>query len=173
MSIASIESVEPSRYREVLGRVPTSVAIIAAISDGTPVGVSVGSFTSVSLTPPLVGFYIAHTSSTWPHIGRVGRFCVNVLGDEQETLGRQFAVSGGDKFAGVGYRLTEGGTPVLDGVTAWIECDLERVVEAGDHMLVLGAVRDLGCKHNMSPLVFLGGAFPRLTAPSGVTEHAH
>ena len=94
-------------YRLVLGQVPTSVAIVTGISDGVPVGVSVGSFTSVYLEPPLVGFFITATSSTWPRIEPTGSFCVSILNEHQEALCRVFATRGADKFAGCDWSPTQ------------------------------------------------------------------
>jgi flavin reductase (DIM6/NTAB) family NADH-FMN oxidoreductase RutF len=152
--------------RGVLSAFPTGVVVIASTtSDGSPFGLCIGSFTSVSLDPPLVGFLPARSSTTWPRIAATRRFCVSVLGAHQLELARSFAVSGGDKFAGVGWRAAGSGSPVLDGSVAWIDCDLERVSDAGDHLFVLGRVRELGVEHVGSPLVFHGGAFGMLAQP--------
>ncbi len=74
-------------------------------ADGKPIGMAVGSFTSVSLDPPLVGFFPDHSSSSWPKIQATGRFCVNVLAEHQEPLCRALASKAEEKFAGIDYRL--------------------------------------------------------------------
>ena len=149
-------------YREVLGHFPTGVVVVTAIgTDGAPVGMAVGSFSSVSIDPPLVVFYPDKRSSSWPRIRAAGSFCVNVLGAEQETVCRAFAASGTDKFRDVIWRAAASGAPVLDRVLAWIDCDLEVVHDGGDHDLVLGRVRGLGVENRTLPLVFFRGGYGR------------
>jgi flavin reductase (DIM6/NTAB) family NADH-FMN oxidoreductase RutF len=148
-------------FRRVLGHFPTGVVIVTAIDDGAPVGMSIGSFTSVSLDPPLIAILPAKTSASWPRIAAAGTFCVNVLHARQEGLCRTFATSGADKFAGVRWRPSPSGAPVLTGTLAWIDCSLEQVVEAGDHYIALGRVRslDLSADQATEPLVFFRGGY--------------
>jgi flavin reductase (DIM6/NTAB) family NADH-FMN oxidoreductase RutF len=148
-------------YRRVLGHFPTGVVIVTAVDDSAPVGMSIGSFTSVSLDPPLIAILPAKTSVSWPRIGAAGAFCVNVLHAGQEALCRTFATSGADKFAGVRWRPSPSGAPVLAGTLAWIDCSLEQVVEAGDHYIALGRVRslDLSADQATEPLVFFRGGY--------------
>jgi 3-hydroxy-9,10-secoandrosta-1,3,5(10)-triene-9,17-dione monooxygenase reductase component len=153
-----------AHYRTVLGCVPTSVAVIAAMTDEVPIGVAVGSFTSVSLDPPLVGFFIAHTSSSWPRIAPTGGFTVSVLGVEQEDVCRAFAVSGADKFAACTWTLSPGRRPIIDGAVAWMDCTIASTQPAGDHLLVLGHVDAMGSATKTDPLVFLGGRYGRVAA---------
>src|SRR4051794_7764276 len=109
----SFEPDLPAHYRQVLGRVPTSVAIIASTNGGGPVGVAVGSFTSVSLDPPLVGFLIATTSTTWPAIEATGGFCASVLHADHEQICRLFATRGADKFAACEWTSAPSGRPII------------------------------------------------------------
>jgi flavin reductase (DIM6/NTAB) family NADH-FMN oxidoreductase RutF len=125
----------------------------------TPVAMTVGSFTSVSLDPPLVGFFPDQSSTTWPSIERAGQFVVNVLGDHQAKLCRAFSRRGIDRFHGVPWRPGRAGSPLIDGATAWIDCDLHSVTPAGDHHFVLGRVQDLSLGTRRSPLVFHGGRY--------------
>ena len=155
---------DPAKYRQVLGHFPTGVTVITAMEGDAPVGLAVGSFSSVSLDPALVGFFATHSSSTWPKIEAAGTFCVNILAEEQEEVCRRFAMSGGDKFAGLGWSPAGSGSPHLDGALAWIDCDIDGVVDAGDHVLVLGRVRDLGVNHEGGPLVFFRGGYGRFTS---------
>jgi 3-hydroxy-9,10-secoandrosta-1,3,5(10)-triene-9,17-dione monooxygenase reductase component len=158
-------AVDQARFRQVLGHFPTGVTVVTATgSDGRPVGLAVGSFFSVSLDPPLVAFCAAKTSSSYPKIEDVGHFTVNVLAEDQEELCRVFASSGTDKFAGVGYKPSPNtGSPILDGILAWIDCEIDAVHEAGDHWIVIGAVRDLAVVHEGGPLVFFRGGYGRFT----------
>jgi flavin reductase (DIM6/NTAB) family NADH-FMN oxidoreductase RutF len=92
---------------------------------------------------------------------KAGAFCVNILADDQQDLCRTFAVSGSDKFSGVAWRLGQAGTPVLEGVLARVECELDAIQDAGDHELVTGRVLELGLGSG-SPLLFYRGGYRRL-----------
>lgn len=143
----------PQRFREVMAHVPTAVAIVAGIVDNRPKGLSVGTFVPVSLEPPLVGFFVATTSKSWPPIHGAGAFAVSILGHDQQTVSSQFAVSDSDKFAGVDWRAAPSGHPIVAGSVAWVDCEIERIVEAGDHLLVLGRVLDMGVEAGQAPLL--------------------
>jgi 3-hydroxy-9,10-secoandrosta-1,3,5(10)-triene-9,17-dione monooxygenase reductase component len=157
-----------AHFRQVLGHVPTAVTVITGIdggiADGDPVGMAVGSFSSISLEPTLVGFFVAKTSSSWPRIRSGGAFCANVLGADQESVCRAFARSGGDKFRDVAWTRSPHGLPVIDGAVAWVDCAIERVDDAGDHELCIGLVRDLaiaagGDSGSSGSLVFYRGGY--------------
>ena len=153
-------SFDAAKFRQVLGHFPTGVTVITAMSDGQPAGMAVGSFASLSLEPAQVLFCAGSTSTTWPKIRDAGSFCVNILAEDQEALCRDFAVSGGDKFAGIGWHRAGNGAPVLDGVLAWLECDLLVTHDAGDHELVIGGVQDMGVSRGR-PLLYYRGGFGR------------
>jgi flavin reductase (DIM6/NTAB) family NADH-FMN oxidoreductase RutF len=144
------------RFRQVLGHFPTGVTVITADLGGVPVGLTIGSFTSVSLDPPLVGFLPGKSSTSWPDIEQAGHFCVNVLSVDQTDLCWKFAKDTDDKFVDVPWRAAASGAPILDGVLAWIDCRIQAVVEAGDHWFVLGHVLDLDA-HDGVPLLFHRG----------------
>ena len=152
---------DSARFREVLGHFPSGVTIVTAMDDGEPVGFTCQAFTSLSLDPPLVALAPGKTSTSWPRIAAAGAFCVNILAEEQEALCRDFAVSGGDKFAGIGWRPAANGAPVLHDVLAWVECSFVRSHDAGDHELVIGLVQDMGVRSGGRPLVFYRGGFGR------------
>lgn len=154
---------DSARYRQVLGHFTTGVTVVTAAAAEGPVGLAVGSFSSVSLDPPLVCFFPDKSSSSWPKIEAAGSFCVNILTDEQEDVCRRFAGKSEDKFTGLGWEQAGSGAPLLDDVLAWIDCDIHAVSEAGDHYLVLGAVRDLGVGEPRSPLLFYRGGFGRFS----------
>lgn len=154
---------DSAQFRQVLGHFPTGVTVITAAPPGGPVGLAVGSFASVSLDPPLVAFFPDRTSSSWPQIEATGSFCVNILADDQEAVCRRFASKADDKFAGLGWRPAGSGSPLLDGVLAWIDCDIESVTEAGDHHCVMGRVRDLDVGRDGGPLLFFRGGYGRFT----------
>ena len=157
-------TVDTARYRQVLGHFVTGVTVITAMSDGQPVGLAVNSFTSVSLEPALVAFCAGKSSSTWPSIQAGGRFCVNILAEDQEDVSRVFATSGADKFRGVGWRSSHAGMPVLADVLAWIDCTIDAEHDAGDHVIVVGRVVDLAVERDVRPLVFFRGGYGRFEA---------
>lgn len=151
---------DSATFRRVLGHYPTGVCVVTAVDQGDgPTGMVVGSFTSVSLDPPLVAFFPAKTSNSWPRIERAGKFCVNILASDQQLLCGQFAARGPDKFSGVSHRVSSNGSPILDGVVAWIDCTLEAVHEAGDHYIVLGRVVALEVESPGKPLLFFQGIY--------------
>lgn len=155
------------RFRQALGHFATGVTVVTALADGDPVGFTCQAFFSLSLEPPMVALAPAKSSTSWPRIARAGAFCVNVLGEDQEAVGRAFAVSAAatdDKFDGVAWHPGALGTPVLDGCLAWVECELGIVHDAGDHELVTGRVWDLGIGHG-GPLLFYRGTYRRLERP--------
>jgi 3-hydroxy-9,10-secoandrosta-1,3,5(10)-triene-9,17-dione monooxygenase reductase component len=151
--------IDPLVFREILGHYPTGVCVIAAMTAGGPQGLSVGSFTSVSLAPPLVGFFPAKSSTTWPRIEAAGRFSVNVLAHDQEHVCRALASSGGEKFAALEWMIGPHGHPHIGGALAWIDCSLEAVHEAGDHYAVIARVHRLEAGGGAIPLVFFRGAY--------------
>ncbi|MEX2659430.1 MAG: flavin reductase family protein [Acidimicrobiales bacterium] len=155
-------AIDAARFRQVLGHFPTGVTVVAAIDGAEPVGLAVGSFTSVSLDPPLVAFCAAKRSLSWPKIRDAGVFCVNVLSQHQEALCRSFATKGADKFAGVGWEASGTGSPRLIGVLAWIDCTIEAVHDGGDHEICIGRVKelDVGAETD-GPLVFYRGGYGR------------
>lgn len=152
-----------AHFRTVLGHVPTSVVVIAGLdTGGEPRGMCVGSFTSVSLDPPMVLFCVAKSSTTWPLIEPGGQFAVNVLGEHQHTLGGTFASSRPDRFDDVAWQLSPLGSPVLEGVVAWLDCTTVQSYDAGDHFIVTALVNSLDAAATaeaVGPLVFHRGEF--------------
>ena len=153
-------AIDPQDYRRTLGNYPTGVVIITGVDTEGPVGLAIGSFASVSLDPPLVGFLPDKGSSSWPKIHESGSFCVNVLASDQLDVCRAFASRGGDKYQSIDWTPGPTGSPVIDGVVAWIDCTIERVDEAGDHWFVLGRVVEMQVpRDDVGPLLFLRGAY--------------
>ncbi|HVL27861.1 MAG TPA: flavin reductase family protein [Acidimicrobiales bacterium] len=152
---------DEARFRSVLGHFATGVTVVAGVDGGEPLGLSVNSFTSVSLDPPLVAFCAARSSSTWPRLRSVGAFTVNVLAQHQEYLSRRFAARDRDKFRGLRWWAAPSGAPVIDEVLAWIDCTLEAEYGAGDHMIVVGRVQELDVAVEGRPLIFYRGGYGR------------
>lgn len=164
-----IEATGPAAVREhfrtVLSHFGSGIVVVTSSdADDAPVGMTVGSFTSISLEPPLVGFFAAHTSTTLPRVLQRGTFCVNVLAEPQHTLARGFARSGADKFAGVEWTPDADGSPRLTGAHAWIGCTLTERIALGDHDLVVAAVEALVVPDQTDPLLFHRSVFHGLRA---------
>lgn len=162
---------DSGHFRSILGHFPTGVTVITGIAPATddgeaaPVGFTIGSFTSVSLDPPLVGFLPQVGSATMDAIQASGSFCVNVLSEAQADLCWKFAKSAYDttRFEGVAWHAAPSGSPVLDRAVAWIDCSIEEVYTMGDHLFVLGRVGALDADADQDgeppqPLLFFKGA---------------
>ncbi len=156
--------VSPERYRTTIGHVPTAVVVVTAAGPAGPLGLAIGSFVSVSLDPLLVGFFPAKTSSSWPAIRDVARFCINVLADDQISVSQTFAARGGDKFAAIDWQPGPSEAPILDGCVAWIDCELDTEIDTGDHVLVLGRVKALELGRDAHALVFHRGDYTSTAA---------
>jgi 3-hydroxy-9,10-secoandrosta-1,3,5(10)-triene-9,17-dione monooxygenase reductase component len=155
-----MSTLDVRHFRDVLGNFPTSVVAVTTTGPVTqPEGMIVGTFTSVSLDPPLVSFLADRSSGTGAKIRAAGRYCANVLGSDQEPLCRKLATRTPDKFDAVAWRPSPLGNPVLEGIVAWVDCVVEKVVELGDHFLVVGGVRDLRVESPKTPLLFFRGGY--------------
>jgi flavin reductase (DIM6/NTAB) family NADH-FMN oxidoreductase RutF len=147
-------------FRSVMRRVPTSVAVVAGVDiDGRPVGLAVGTFTSVSLEPPLVAFCPGSTSTSWPRIRPMRRFSISLLAESQRHLCTVFAGKADDKFDGLDWYPGTNGAPRLSGAIAYVDCDLEVEHDAGDHTVVIGRVTALEAGDGVAPLVFVEGRY--------------
>ena len=130
---------------------------------GKPIGLTIQSFTSLSLDPPLILLSPARSSTTWPRLRAVGRLCINILAEGQADLARQFARSGTDKYAGVRWTPSPSTlSPRFPDALAWIDCEIGSEYEGGDHFVVICRVLDLGAQHAGRPLVFFQSGFQRL-----------
>jgi 3-hydroxy-9,10-secoandrosta-1,3,5(10)-triene-9,17-dione monooxygenase reductase component len=163
MSNAHVRALPPdaASYRTVLGHFATGVALITAVDDGEPVGMACNSFTSVSLEPPLVLFCAAKSSTTWPRIQAAGTWAANILDEDGEELCRLFAQRGADRFAHVSYTIGRTGAPILDRALAFIDCETVAEHDAGDHLIVVGRVLELGYSPESKPLLFYRGGYGR------------
>lgn len=155
---------DPLVLRQAFGHFPTGVTIVTAIADDEPVGMTVGSFFTVSLEPPLVGFCVDKESGTWPQIEKAGGFAVNLLAADQDHLSSLFAGPDIDRFAGIDWRRSATGSPLLPHVIGWLDCTTDQVVEAGDHWIVIGQLQGLEIEREVYPLVFYRGGYGTFTA---------
>jgi 3-hydroxy-9,10-secoandrosta-1,3,5(10)-triene-9,17-dione monooxygenase reductase component len=164
-------AVDRREMRTVLGHFVSGIVVITGADPEGPSGFTCQSFASLSLDPPLVMFSPSLTSVSWPRIRASGKFCVNVLAAEHADYSNTFARSGGDKFADVVWAPAPSGSPILEGVGAWIDCTLEGEHPGGDHTIVIGRVTGLGADPERLPLLYYRGNYG-VTAPLPV-EPAH
>lgn len=153
--------IDPGIFRGVLAHLPTGVSLVTSYDEGVPVGMACNSVTSVSLDPPLVLFCAAKSSTTWPRIRRSGRFCINVMASHHEELCRTFALRNVNRFADVAWHDREQG-PGIDDAVAHIDCAIDACHDAGDHVIVIGAVEGLHSRPEARPLLFFRGGYSGL-----------
>ena len=157
--------VDPALFRRTLGQFCSGVVIATGVLDGQPAGFAAQSFSSLSLDPPLVALFPGRASSSWPKLRDSGSFCINVLSAAQQSLCERFAQSGADKFADVDWRPGPTGSPILQGVLAYIDCTLEAEHDGGDHTIAVGRVRELAIDNaDGAPLLFFRGAYGSFSA---------
>lgn len=145
--------------REILSYFASGIVVISGRGSNGPLGFTCQSFASLSLEPPLVSFSPARTSTTWPGIREIGELCVNILAEDQVEISNRFARSGTDKFSGVNWFSAPSGAPVLEGVSAWIDCTLWEEYNGGDHTIALGRVNTLGADPDRLPLLYYRSAY--------------
>jgi flavin reductase (DIM6/NTAB) family NADH-FMN oxidoreductase RutF len=146
-------------FRKTLGQFATGVTVMTTLTPkGEYVGLTVNSFNSLSLEPPLILWSIANTTPNFACFRLHDPFAVNVLSGDQEELARQMAQPSADKFTGVPVHEGRAGVPLLDGCIAYLECDVWARYPGGDHDIVVGNVQRI-FNIGKAPLLFHGGAF--------------
>ncbi|MBU6335436.1 MAG: flavin reductase family protein [Chloroflexi bacterium] len=152
-------SITQDRFRQALGRFASGVTVVTTHEAGVPLGLTVSSFASLSLDPPLVLVAIDRRVRANVVIGETGAFAVNILTAAQESLSRQFATREIDRFAGVTWQPGAAlGLPLLDGALAQLECRLHQTLPGGDHTIFVGEVvaAELG---DAAPLLYFRSAY--------------
>jgi 3-hydroxy-9,10-secoandrosta-1,3,5(10)-triene-9,17-dione monooxygenase reductase component len=148
-------------FRDILGRFTTGVVLVTARTGSGPAGMTVNSFTSVSLEPPLIALCAALTSTTWPSLRATGGFGISILGDQHEELCLAFSRRG-NRFTGRNWASTRAGHPIPADSLGWLDCRIVHVHPAGDHELVIAETTDGSLTGNGNPLVFQAGRFTSL-----------
>lgn len=154
------DRIDPATIRRAMGRIPTSVAVVTALAEDGPIGMTIGSFTSVSLDPPMVAFFAFAGSSTFTKLRGSARFCVNVLAEDQGEICHGFARLDGEKFD-LGEWEYHHGIPTVKGAVATVLCDQDQVFEAGDHLGMIGRVTEIEFSDHR-PLVYYRGQTSQL-----------
>ncbi len=159
-------SLDPRAFRKTLGCFPTGVTVVTtSAADGSPVGVTVSSFTSLSLDPPLVLFCLDHKSDWLGAFRQNSHFGVNVLRQEQRELSIRFGSKIGERWKGVPLDRGASGVPFLQGCLATLECAVTNIVAGGDHEIFIGQVEHLTHSEAGDPLVYFRGAYANLGFP--------
>ncbi len=154
-------SAPPDELRRIRGRFATGVTVVTASNDGRVSGLTVSAFAVVSLEPPLVLVCLDHASRTLGAVERSGRFGVNVLAEGQEELAQRFSTKNEEKIAAGAATRGEMAVPLLVGAHAYLECRVDRMVEGGDHAIVVGAVERARLGSGR-PLLFYRGRYASL-----------
>jgi flavin reductase (DIM6/NTAB) family NADH-FMN oxidoreductase RutF len=159
-------TIDPREFRDALGCFATGITVITALDESrAPVGLTANSFTSLSLDPPLVLFCLDRNIGSFQAMHASRHFAVNVLREDQEELSRRFARSGPDKWSGLDFTTWSTGCPILAGCIANLECDIEQVIEGGDHVIVVGRVRRMVFDRDDSrPLLYYRGRYSNVTS---------
>ena len=151
--------IHPDDFRRALGAFPSGVVVATGVcSDGTPAGVTISAFSSVSLDPPLVLICLDNNSQHLEDLSD-GAICINILASDQAELSNRFASMVEDRFQGVDWEPVESGAPRLVGAAATLECEVHQVVEGGDHKIILLSVHKTYVDEAKRPLVYLKGAY--------------
>lgn len=139
------QSFEPRALRSAFGAFATGVTVVTAMDgEGKPIGFTANSFTSVSLDPPLLLACLARTSRNYEAMTNAPGFAINILAESQKEISNTFARPSEDRFAGLDWSVGPFGAPVIGGTAAWFDCSLQQVIEAGDHVILLGRIEAFG-----------------------------
>lgn len=149
--------------RSTLGSFATGITVVTArTAAGEPIGMTISSFNSVSLEPPLILWSLSVNSPSLEAFRNCSHYAVNVLSSSQEAISNRFASRAADRFAGLPLRDGLGGAPLLEGCCAWFECANEVRYPGGDHVIFVGRVERYALGEDESPLVFHNGRYRTL-----------
>lgn len=162
-SIETAAGFDSRAFRHALGAYATGIAVVTTCTpSGEWVGMTINSFSSVSLEPPLVLWSLALNSPSRALFEQATHYAVNVLAADQTQVSQQFATRVPDKFAGLGARAGIGGAPLLPDCCAWFECRAEAAYPGGDHLILVGHVERFAAAKDAAPIVFHGGRYREL-----------
>ncbi len=142
-------------FRNALGQFATGVTVVTSVGlDGTPIGLTISSFNSVSLDPPLILWSLSLNSPNLEAFRSARYYAVNVLSATQIDISYRFASRVENRFSGLSQRSGLGGVPLIDGCCAWFECKAEAHYPGGDHVILVGRVERFSEGQAESPLIF-------------------
>ncbi len=149
---------DPAQFKLIARHWLTGVGVVTAVVDERPYGVTMSALTPLSLAPAQFLICLDHHSDTLAAIKQCGAFCINYLAEEQTRLASAFAKKGDGKFADVAFRRGELGMPILEGVIAYVECNLSDTLAGGDHAIIIGAAVH-GAAPGGKPLAYYTASF--------------
>ena len=155
-------SIDQAEFRRIMGHFASGVTVVTVCLEGTCHGITVSSFCSLSLEPPLVLICIDRRYSSHEKIQQAETFAINILAEDGEWLSRHFASREVDKFAKVGYHTGESGAPLLDEALATIECRLVDQYPGGDHTIFVGQVLGMSAQAEGRPLLYFRSGYHKL-----------
>lgn len=149
--------VDTQQFKDVLAQFASGVTVVTTLHEGQPIGLTVSSFASVSLDPPLVLICLGKKMFSHQAVAENGSFAVSILAAEQVEMGKRFAgmiPDITDRFAGVVTQTAQTGCPILSGCLAWLDCNVWQIHEAGDHSVFIGKVMEAGVGDSGEPLMY-------------------
>ena len=164
--VASPPDFDSAYFRRALSQFATGIAVvITRAPDGEAHGLTVNSFTSVSLEPPLVLWSLANRARSMPAFMAASHYIINVLGEQQADLALRFSQKIGNRFESLAFDLSRTGLPILDGAVAWFECRSRSRYEEGDHVILVGQVERCHVNPQARALGFHAGRFVAIPSP--------
>lgn len=155
-------TVDTRQLRDALGHFATGVTVVTLWHDGEVHGMTANSFTSVSLDPPLLLVNIAKGNRTHDLVTQIGRFGVNILGEEHEDVSTHFAQAGERETPeSIRFQSSNGGSPIMDGAIAWFDCTVWNSYDGGDHTIFVGHVDHFDAPGG-KPLLFFKGRYGKI-----------
>ena len=152
--------VTADEFRRAMRKVASGVALVSASADGKPYGIAMTAFFSLSLEPPLMAIAVNRSSSLYSPLTQSGRFCVNVLADEQIELCQQFVRQApANRFDNTNWSGFQSGVPTLRGAPSTITCRVSQSLTFGSHVVVIGEAEQITISENQEPLVFVDGSY--------------
>ena len=157
------EPIDPKYFRQVMGQVPTCVTVVTALVDDAPIAMVIGSFVSVSLDPPLAGFFCTNGSYSWEQLKKADTIGVNVLGEHQIDVSNACMRDLTERFDGLDWEMVDGAPRIAD-CTAWLTMNNPQISNAGDHEFGLYNVITMDIPDDpKAPVIFYGGAYRDLS----------
>lgn len=159
-----MSELDPKFFRQVMGQVPTCVTVVTAMVDEAPIAMVIGSFVSVSLDPPLAGFFCTNDSYSWEQLKKASTLGVNVLSESQIDVSNACMRDLGERFDGLDWEMSDGAPRIAD-TTAWLTLTNPQIIPAGDHEFGLYTVATMHIPDEpQPPVIFYGGSYRDLSA---------
>ena len=170
--VADVAEPSPAAFRAAMGSFLTGVAVMTTEADGAPHGMTANAVSSVSLSPPLVLVCVDRTAHMATAVAAGGVFALSFLAEDQAALSSRFADrsrgEGEEEFVGVDWSTAATGARVLAGAVGFVDCRVDTIAEAGDHLIVIGEVVALGARPELAPLAYFRGGYGGYRAATAV-----